>query len=761
MQNRIIVLTLVCGLVSAFAIGGFAFSEIWTLTKQQALEKLASETRLMATQFAAGYRTIEEDLRAVASTPPVQGLVRAAENDGEDPKDGSTTEDLHARLATIFSSILSNRPEYIQFRLIEAQQDGRELVHVFRSDFGLRTVRPGKLKAVGSENYFAVGMSANLNQLVFSNVSFLAADNADGGQRVPILRGMLPVDDPLGTRFGVLVIDVDYKKMLEAAFLNISPSSQVIAVNGNGDYMENLPGEQGLERNLFIFGDDAYQPNSLVNAYLKSGRSEGLIEEDTSFAYFSHVANKSRQTSAALGIIQQISKAELFSNANKLGIRVAGVGLIIILVCAVGTAIAGREFIRPLIKLAKQIETKDNKELIRELPDDRNDEVGYLALAIKQRTQALIESKAEASALVDHVAEGVIMIDDQGRIEKFNPAAEQIFGFSQEEVLGKNVGMLMPEKMASVHDTFLTTRNSQNEGDGWRSLREQEGLKKNGETVPIELSVSTLTLNDRRRYIGVVRDITERRAIEQMRDQFVSTVSHEMRTPLTSIRGTLVLANNLSKDGSVPETIAKMMELALKNSERLNLLVNDILDLEKLRSGKMSFDMEPVDLNDQAQEAVDLNQHFAQGRNVSLETVKDQNAAVTVADKHRLQQVLSNLISNAAKFSPENGTVQVKVTANKDKVTISVIDTGMGIPESFQPYIFDPFSQAGGAECKAKGGTGLGLNITKRMVEGMEGNIGFVSEEGVGTTFNIEFPAGEGHFANQSEENVVARSNRM
>lgn len=246
-----------------------------------------------------------------------------------------------------------------------------------------------------------------------------------------------------------------------------------------------------------------------------------------------------------------------------------------------------------------------------------------------------------------------------------------------------------------------------------------------------------------------------------MRDQFVSTVSHEMRTPLTSIRGTLVLANNLSKDGSVPETIAKMMELALKNSERLNLLVNDILDLEKLRSGKMSFDMEPVDLNDQAQEAVDLNQHFAQGRNVSLETVKDQNAAVTVADKHRLQQVLSNLISNAAKFSPENGTVQVKVTANKDKVTISVIDTGMGIPESFQPYIFDPFSQAGGAERKAKGGTGLGLNITKRMVEGMEGNIGFISEEGVGTTFNIEFPAGEGHFANQSEENVVARSSSI
>ena len=245
--------------------------------------------------------------------------------------------------------------------------------------------------------------------------------------------------------------------------------------------------------------------------------------------------------------------------------------------------------------------------------------------------------------------------------------------------------------------------------------------------------------------IGWVMDISERAAVERMKKEFVSTVSHELRTPLTSIRGSLALLVN-GVVGQLPDAAKPLVQIAHSNSERLILLVNDILDMEKLESERMQFDIQEHELMPLVEQAVRANRAYAQQHGVDYEIVETLSAARLRVDSNRLMQVLANLLSNAAKFSPPGERVSLGVIRAGDRVRIEVRDRGPGIPEEFRGRIFQKFAQADSSDTRKKGGTGLGLNITRSMVERMGGKIGFASQPGVLTTFFVEFPLiSDGH----------------
>lgn len=238
---------------------------------------------------------------------------------------------------------------------------------------------------------------------------------------------------------------------------------------------------------------------------------------------------------------------------------------------------------------------------------------------------------------------------------------------------------------------------------------------------------------------GTVQDVTERLRIERMKTEFISTVSHELRTPLTSIHGALgLIAGGVT--GELPAQAKALVDIAHKNSERLILLVNDILDMEKIESGKMHFNLKSVELVPLVEQALEANRAYAEQFKVSYEFECTQAVPATLVDVDRFMQVLANFLSNAAKFSPAGGVVSVAVQTCEHYVRASVTDRGQGIPASFHGKIFQKFSQADSSDTRSKGGTGLGLSITKALVEGMGGQIGFTSESGVGTTFFAEFP---------------------
>jgi len=237
-----------------------------------------------------------------------------------------------------------------------------------------------------------------------------------------------------------------------------------------------------------------------------------------------------------------------------------------------------------------------------------------------------------------------------------------------------------------------------------------------------------------------VRDITERKEVERLKAEFVSTVSHELRTPLTSIRGALGLVIGKFAD-SLPDVVRELLETANRNGERLTLLIDDILDLEKIKAGQLDFDFGPVDLADLARKAIAADAGFGQSHGVELRLLDLPESAMVWADPHRLLQVFANLISNAVKYSPGGGVVDVTVRRLEGRFRVSVRDFGRGIPEEFRSRIFQRFSQADSSDTREKGGTGLGLAITMAIVKEHGGSIDFSTAEGAGTEFFFELPA--------------------
>ncbi|MCK9394408.1 MAG: PAS domain S-box protein [Methylobacter sp.] len=374
--------------------------------------------------------------------------------------------------------------------------------------------------------------------------------------------------------------------------------------------------------------------------------------------------------------------------------------------------------------------------------------------AQKHAQMALSNNEARLRAVIEAVVEGIITIDGNGIIETINSAGEKIFGYQHSEVVGQNVGMLMPEPYHREHDDYLRRYMATGESKIIGIVRETVGKRKDGSVFPMELAVSEMLIDGRRMFTGLARDISERKAMERLKNEFISTVSHELRTPLTSIQGALGLILG-GATGDLPEKSIKLLSIANNNCKRLVRLINDILDLEKFESGKMAFDIKPIEIMPLVEHCIEINQAYADEFAVTFAVTHEQAGAVILADSDRLTQVLTNLLSNAAKFSHRGGRVDVATSITKQRLRLSVTDYGIGIKEEFRDRIFKKFTQEDSTNTRQKGGTGLGLSISKAIIERLDGIIDYESEPDKKTTFFIELPlccAGEILSATPSSE---------
>lgn len=704
----------------------------------------------------------QNTLLSLKEVPALQAILRAQLNNGVDPQSGDSLITWKKRLQSIFSAFIANKIEYLQIRYID--DNGDEIVRVQTGEFNqIEVVSDDLLQNKANELYVIQTLKMPHDQVYYSNVSLNREHGVIQVPHQPVLRLAAPVLSENNQVQGIIVINLATEKLFADIKLINQGTSQFM-VDERGNYILHNQTEKtfGEDKGLnYNFQKDYPQLASLSDENDQFMRRFNDVEEILGFdkIYFSPF-DKTRYWLLVQRVPEHVVFADIQASLNQMLLVGLGIGIISL---ALIMCFVSRRIIAPVLNLAEAAERLQEGDLsIRLNTSSVHDEFRILygminTFTIKQQSftaklQQEIETQTDKlSAIIENVVDGIITIDNKGKIKTFNQAARTMFGYDNVEVIGQNIKMLVPEHYYSEHgnsiNNKLATKIKNNIGIGCEIV----GIRKNGSEFPLDLAVSEVKINNTEHYIGITRDITERKRIELMQKEFISTVSHELRTPLTSISGSLSLILG-GVTGELPDKTRSLITIANNNSKRLIHLINDILDIEKISEGKMQFDFAVTDLTPLVKQSLEENKGYAEKLNVRFKLINEPQEEILVrVDKQRLQQGISNLLSNAAKYSPTEEQIDIKIEQIGENIRISVHDNGKGIPEEFRSKIFNRFAQADSSDTRQKGGTGLGLNITQAIVLKHKGSIGFSCDKGKGTTFYIDLPLYIAHSVKEAE----------
>lgn len=353
----------------------------------------------------------------------------------------------------------------------------------------------------------------------------------------------------------------------------------------------------------------------------------------------------------------------------------------------------------------------------------------------------LKESEEQNRAILENVVDAILTINEDAIVQSMNPSAERIFGYNRSEVIGKNVNMLMPEPYHSEHNTYLksylTTGQAKIIGIG----REVEARRKDGTVFPIYLAVSEVRLEGKRLFTGIIRDITEQKALERARADLYAMVTHDIKAPLTVIMGFAELIRDTRKDALDADTL-EMVEAIGRNADKIMDLVEDFLTSTRLESGRLTLKLEAADLSQLVRDVHEQSVPLAKTKGVLLSAELCDGMPGLFLDKKYVARAISNLVVNAINYTANGGSVLIKTgraAAGPDlEAFVSVSDTGMGVPEEERLKIFEKYYRSPGVA--GVKGSGLGLAIAKAVAEAHGGRIELDSKPGEGSTFRLVLP---------------------
>ncbi|MGZ8365053.1 MAG: two-component system histidine kinase PnpS [Nitrospira sp.] len=424
-----------------------------------------------------------------------------------------------------------------------------------------------------------------------------------------------------------------------------------------------------------------------------------------------------------------------------------GVAFLVALMLSVWLA---HSITRPLSDIASAARQLSSGHQTIPIRTSAQDEVGILATTLNDmasqlhaKIDELSEDRAQLLAVLTSMVEGVMVLDYRGHVLQINPALERMFGISRVEARGRPCAELFRHQQ--LNDLVTTILRSP------APYEDEIVLPLTGRCLQIEASPAGGERESEACIVLVFHDITELRRLEKIRKDFVANVSHELRTPLTSIKGYVEALLDGAKDD--PVASAKFLEIILKQSDRLNLIIEDLLELSKIESGRVSLKEEPLELRSVVDRTLSMIKPIADKKRHRLVTSIDPSLPSVAGDEGRLVQVLTNLLDNAIKYTPEGGTITVGATlapsiGNAEPpagaIELNVTDTGIGIPEEDRPRVFERFYRVDKARSRELGGTGLGLAIVKHIVEGHGGQVWVEANHPQGSRFVVRLPVSGG-----------------
>ncbi|MBS1955162.1 MAG: PAS domain S-box protein [Cyanobacteria bacterium SZAS-4] len=469
--------------------------------------------------------------------------------------------------------------------------------------------------------------------------------------------------------------------------------------------------------------------NSFYNLLMQVRASELASDYKFEKAMFKVIENLMGKISRVIDVVnsQQLEDSSQRQQLEELISRLFFVSVGLCVVLTFGLAYFAYIYLRrPLMRMADNAEKMSKRLPLEAVPVQGGDELAQLERLFHDVNDAVNDAFERERNLITHAADVVCSIDEKGNLINANPYTSLLLKFDEDELKGASIfDMVSAADCAKVDSLFQTSTRS-----GTTRVEEIQMVTKD-KTV-IDTAWSIIWSKSDQSFFSVVHDITERKELERLKQDFIAMISHDLRTPLMSLNSSFELVES-GAVGEVPTEAKPQLSRAIKNTEHLIDLVNDLLDFEKLEAGRMDFDLSDCKLIDIIEQAKGMVESLAATKHISIVVEKcDHRCRV---DSRKILQVIINLLSNALKHAPESSTIAIKTRTLGDKIEVSVHDRGAGVPEALSRSIFMPFEQVAG-DPTAKLGTGLGLAICKLIVEGQSGTIGVrTSDFGQGSGF--------------------------